>query len=36
MAGYTGQVTLKGYGTMSGIGTPNGQNFVYSLRRIFG
>jgi subtilase family serine protease len=36
MEGYTGQVTRKGYDTMSGIGTPNGQNFVYSLRRIFG
>jgi subtilase family serine protease len=36
MAGYTGQVTRKGYDTMSGVGTPNGQNFVYSLRRIFG
>jgi subtilase family serine protease len=32
---YTGQVTVKGYDTMSGIGTPNGQNFIYSLRRIF-
>jgi subtilase family serine protease len=36
MPGYTGQVTLKGYDTMSGIGSPNGQNFVYSLRRILG
>ena len=36
MAGYTGQVTRKGYDTMTGIGTPNGQNFVYALRRIFG
>jgi subtilase family serine protease len=36
MAGYAGQVTGKGYGTMTGIGSPNGQNFVYSLRRIFG
>jgi subtilase family serine protease len=35
MQGYTGQVTKKGYDTMSGIGTPNGQNFIYSLRRIF-
>jgi subtilase family serine protease len=34
MAGYTGQVTLKGYDTMSGIGTPNGQNFIYDLRKI--
>jgi subtilase family serine protease len=36
MTGYTGQVTRKGYDTMTGIGTPNGQNFVYSLRRVFG
>ena len=36
MAGYAGQVTRKGYDTMTGIGSPNGQNFVYSLRRIFG
>jgi hypothetical protein len=36
MEGYTGQVTRKGYDTMTGVGTPNGQNFVYSLRRIFG
>ena len=34
MAGYTGQVTLKGYDTMSGIGTPNGQNFVNALRQL--
>jgi subtilase family serine protease len=34
MAGYTGQVTLKGYDTMTGIGTPNGQNFIYDLRSI--
>ena len=34
MAGYTGQVTLKGYDTMTGIGTPNGQNFIYSLRAL--
>jgi subtilase family serine protease len=36
MAGYTGQVARKGYDTMTGIGTPNGQNFVYALRRVFG
>jgi subtilase family serine protease len=36
LTGYTGQVTRAGYDTMTGIGTPNGQNFVYSLRRIFG
>jgi subtilase family serine protease len=34
MAGYTGQVTRKGYDTMTGIGTPNGQNFIYDLRSI--
>jgi tellurite resistance protein len=31
--GYTGQVTLKGYDTMTGLGTPNGQYFVNALRR---
>jgi len=36
MEGYTGQVTLKGYDTMTGVGSPNGQNFIYTLRRIFG
>jgi subtilase family serine protease len=36
MTGYTGQVTRTGYDTTTGIGTPNGQNFVYALRRIFG
>jgi subtilase family serine protease len=34
MAGYTGQVTLKGYDTMTGVGTPNGQNFIYDLRAL--
>ena len=28
MFGYTGQVTLKGYDNMSGIGTPDGPNFI--------
>jgi subtilase family serine protease len=32
--GYGGQVTRKGYDTMTGIGTPAGQNFVYALRKI--
>jgi subtilase family serine protease len=32
MFGYTGQVTLKGYDNMSGLGTPNGQNFINALR----
>jgi hypothetical protein len=27
---------VQGYDTMSGIGSPNGQKFIYSLRRIFG
>jgi subtilase family serine protease len=31
---YTGQVTRVGYDTMTGIGTPNGQNFVYGLRKV--
>jgi subtilase family serine protease len=33
MPGYTGQVTLKGYDNMTGIGTPNGQLFISALRR---
>jgi subtilase family serine protease len=33
MAGYTGQVTQKGYDTMTGLGTPNGQSFIAALRR---
>jgi subtilase family serine protease len=32
MTGYTGQVTRTGYDTMSGLGSPNGQPFVYALR----
>ncbi len=32
MAGYTGQVALKGYDNMTGVGTPNGQNFIKALR----
>ena len=32
MAGYTGQVTLKGYDNMTGIGTPHGQAFINALR----
>jgi subtilase family serine protease len=32
--GYTGQVTLKGYDNMTGLGTPNGQKFVTALRRL--
>jgi hypothetical protein len=30
--GYTGQVTLKGYDTMTGLGVPDGQSFVNALR----
>jgi subtilase family serine protease len=36
LAGYTGQVTLKGYDNMTGIGTPNGQQFISALRRLEG
>jgi subtilase family serine protease len=32
MAGYTGQVTAPGYDTITGIGTPNGQEFIDALR----
>jgi hypothetical protein len=34
MSGYTGQVTLKGYDNMTGLGTPNGQKFVTALRKL--
>jgi subtilase family serine protease len=34
MSGYTGQVTLKGYDSMSGLGTPNGQSFITALRKL--
>ena len=34
MLGYTGQVTRKGYNNMAGIGTPEGQNFIYALRAL--
>ncbi len=36
MLGYDGQVTRPGYDTMTGIGTPNGQNFIYALRQLDG
>jgi subtilase family serine protease len=36
MLGYTGQVTLKGYDNMTGVGTPNGQNFIAALRKLAG
>lgn len=32
MPGYTGQVTLPGYDNMTGLGTPNGQQFISALR----
>jgi subtilase family serine protease len=32
--GYTGQVTLKGYDNMTGLGTPSGQQFVAALRKL--
>jgi hypothetical protein len=36
MDGYTGQVTLKGYDNMTGIGTPHGQVFITALRELEG
>jgi len=32
MVGYTGQVTAPGYDTMTGLGTPNGQQLITALR----
>jgi subtilase family serine protease len=34
MFGYAGQVTLKGYDNMTGVGTPNGQAFIAALRKL--
>jgi subtilase family serine protease len=34
MEGYSGQVTLKGYDNMTGVGTPNGQAFIRILRHM--
>jgi subtilase family serine protease len=34
MKGYTGQVTLKGYDNMTGLGTPNGPAFIAALRKL--
>jgi subtilase family serine protease len=34
MFGYTGQVTLKGYDNMSGLGTPDGPKFIKALRAV--
>jgi subtilase family serine protease len=36
MVGYTGQVTLKGYDNMTGLGTPNGPKFIAALRKLDG
>jgi subtilase family serine protease len=36
MSGYTGQVTAGGYGTMTGVGTPDGSYFIPSVRRMEG
>jgi subtilase family serine protease len=32
--GYNGQVTLKGYDNMTGLGTPHGQTFITDLRNL--
>jgi subtilase family serine protease len=34
MTGYTGQVTLKGYDNMTGLGMPGGQAFITALRKL--
>lgn len=34
MSSYTGQVTRAGYDTMSGVGSPDGQNFINALRKL--
>jgi subtilase family serine protease len=34
MGGYTGQVTVKGYDNMTGVGTPRGQAFISALRKL--
>jgi subtilase family serine protease len=36
MPQYQGQVTIKGYDNMTGIGTPHGQKFINALRRLEG
>jgi subtilase family serine protease len=36
MPQYQGQVTIKGYDNMTGIGTPHGQAFINALRRLEG
>jgi subtilase family serine protease len=34
MFGYTGQVTVRGYDNMTGVGTPNGPKFIAALRAL--
>lgn len=34
MSSYTGQVTRDGYGTMTGVGTPDGTYFIAALRKL--
>jgi subtilase family serine protease len=34
MIGYTGQVTVKGYNNMTGVGTPHGQIFINDMRKL--
>jgi subtilase family serine protease len=34
MIGYFGQVTLKGYNNMTGVGTPDAPNFILGLREL--
>lgn len=36
MFGYTGQVTLRGYDNMTGVGSPNGPKFIVALRSLEG
>jgi subtilase family serine protease len=36
MFGYTGQVTLRGYDNMTGVGTPNVPRFIIGLRSLEG
>jgi subtilase family serine protease len=33
---YTGQVTLPGYDNMTGLGTPDGPNFIAAMRKLAG
>ena len=36
LLGYTGQVTLRGYDNMTGVGSPDGAAFISALRRLEG